>query len=243
MNEELYKKILKQYWGYDDFRGIQLEIIESIGLGYDTLGLMPTGGGKSITFQVPAMAKYGTCIVITPLIALMKDQVQHLKNQGIKATAVYSGMSRQDILAALENCILGDYKFLYVSPERLETELFQKKLSHMKVNFITVDEAHCISQWGYDFRPSYLQIAKIRSIIPEAPVLALTASATPEVIEDIQKQLVFQNGRVFRMSFERKNLTYIVRHSIDKFQEIVHILKSVRGSTIIYTRNRSKLMK
>jgi len=240
MDEERYRKVLKEYWGYDSFRGIQLEIIESIASGHDTLGLMPTGGGKSITFQIPGLIKYGTCIVVTPLIALMKDQVRQLRLRGIKATAVYSGMSHNEILTALENCILGNYKFLYVSPERLETELFQKKLSHMKVSFITVDEAHCISQWGYDFRPSYLQIAEIRKIVPEAPVLALTASATPEVVEDIQEKLEFQERRVFRMSFERENLTYIVRCATDKYQEIVHVLKSVPGSAIIYTRNRQQ---
>ena len=238
--DDRYRNVLKQIWGYDDFRGIQREIIESIASGHDTLGLMPTGGGKSITFQVPAMLTYGTCIVVTPLIALMKDQVQQLRSHGIKATAVYSGMSHQEILTALENCILGNYKFLYVSPERLESELFLKKLSHMKVSFITVDEAHCISQWGYDFRPSYLQIVEIRKIVPHAPVLALTASATPEVVEDIQEKLNFRDGNVFRMSFERKNLTYIVRRTASKFQEIVHILKSIPGSAIIYTRNRQQ---
>ena len=184
-----YKDILKQYWGYDDFRGIQQEIIESIGSGHDTLGLMPTGGGKSITFQVPAMAMRGVCIVITPLIALMKDQVHHLRQLGIRADAVYSGLQHNDILRILENCILGNTKLLYVSPERLGSQLFQKKLSHMEVSFITVDEAHCISQWGYDFRPAYLEIANIRHLLPDAPVLALTATATPRVVEDIQDKL------------------------------------------------------
>ncbi len=240
MSTDSYREILKRYWGYDDFRGIQREIIESIGSGHDTLGLMPTGGGKSITFQVPAMAKYGTCIVVTPLIALMKDQVQHLRNLGIKATAVYSGMTHNNIIGALENCILGEYKFLYVSPERLESELFQKKLSHMRVSFITVDEAHCISQWGYDFRPSYLQIAQIRDLVPDAPILALTATATPEVMDDIQTQLHFHDAHVFRMSFERKNLTYIVRKAANKFQELLHILHSYDGSTIVYTRSRQQ---
>lgn len=235
-----YKSILKKYWGYDSFRGIQQDIIESIGSGHDTLGLMPTGGGKSITFQVPALAQKGTCIVITPLIALMKDQVKNLRQRGIKATAVYSGLSYQDILIALENCILGDYKFLYISPERIGSELFQAKLRHMHVSFITVDEAHCISQWGYDFRPSYLQVAQIRKIVPDVPVLALTASATPDVVDDIQRQLQFRDGRVCRMSFERRNLIYYVRHTNDKMQEMVHILKSVPGSAIIYTRNRQQ---
>ena len=236
-----YKDILKRYWGYEDFRGIQQDIIESIGSGHDTLGLMPTGGGKSITFQVPAMAKWGICIVITPLIALMKDQVHSLRQRGIKATAVNSGMSHSDIVTALENCVLGDYKFLYISPERIGTELFQAKLRHMKVSFITVDEAHCISQWGYDFRPSYTRIAEIRKIVPNAPILALTASATPEVVDDIQKQLLFREGsNVCRMSFERKNLTYIVRRTEDKMKEMVHILSSMQGSAIVYTRNRQQ---
>jgi len=236
-----YELILKKYWGYDSFRGIQQDIIESIGSGHDTLGLMPTGGGKSITFQVPAMAQKGTCIVITPLIALMKDQVQSLRRHGIKATAIHSGMTHDQIITALENCILGDYKFLYISPERIGTALFQTKLQHMRVSFITVDEAHCISQWGYDFRPSYLQIANIRPIVPNAPILALTASATPPVVDDIKVQLRFhEEHRVCRMSFERKNLTYVVRQTDDKLSEMVHILSSVPGSAIIYTRNRQQ---
>jgi ATP-dependent DNA helicase RecQ len=185
----MYESILKKYWGYDHFRGIQKDIIESIGKGRDTLGLMPTGGGKSITFQVPALTKEGTCIVVTPLIALMKDQVQNLRQKGIKATAIYSGLTRQEILTALDNCILGDYKFLYVSPERLSTQIFQTKLQHMQISFITVDEAHCISQWGYDFRPSYLKIAEIRKLLPNTPILALTATATIEVVKDIQEKL------------------------------------------------------
>ncbi len=240
MGADSYRDILRRYWGYDDFRGVQREIIESIGSGHDTLGLMPTGGGKSVTFQVPALAKRGLCIVITPLIALMKDQVQHLRNLGVKATAVYSGMFRNDIISALENCILGEYKFLYVSPERLESDLFQKKLRHMRISFITVDEAHCISQWGYDFRPSYLQIAQLRDLVPEVPILALTATATPEVMDDIQKQLHFRDSRVIRMSFERKNLTYIVRPTANKFQELLHILHSYDGSAIVYTRSRQQ---
>ena len=174
-----YRKILKQYWGYDNFRGIQEDIIRSIGEGRDTLGLMPTGGGKSITFQVPALAQEGLCLVITPLIALMKDQVRNLRERGIKATAIYSGMTREEIVIALENCIFGNYKFLYVSPERLDTEIFQIKLRSMHVSLITVDESHCISQWGYDFRPAYLKIADIRQLLPGVPVIALTATATP----------------------------------------------------------------
>lgn len=235
-----YKSILKQYWGYEDFRGIQEEIIASIGKGEDTLGLMPTGGGKSVTFQVPALAKPGLCLVITPLIALMKDQVQHLRARGIKAVAVYSGMTREEIIVALENCIFGDYKFLYISPERLDTEVFQAKLRSMKVSMITVDESHCISQWGYDFRPAYLKIADVRKLLPGVPVLALTATATPEVVKDIQLRLAFRRENVFRMSFERKNLAYIVRRTDDKAGELIHILSQVAGSAIVYTRNRKR---
>jgi ATP-dependent DNA helicase RecQ len=237
MNDR-YLSILQQYWGYTDFRGIQREIIESIGKGRDTLGLMPTGGGKSITFQVPALAQEGTCIIVTPLIALMKDQVSNLRYRGIKATAVYSGMTHNEIVAALENCILGGYKFLYVSPERLSSELFLTKLRHIRVSFITVDEAHCISQWGYDFRPSYLRIAEIRKSLPGVPVLAITATATPPVVKDIQKQLHFHEENVIRMSFERTNLSYVVRVAENKQEELVHILKSVAGSAIVYTRSR-----
>lgn len=235
-----YRKILKQYWGYDNFRGIQEDIIRSIGEGRDTLGLMPTGGGKSITFQVPALAQEGLCLVITPLIALMKDQVRNLRERGIKATAIYSGMTREEIVIALENCIFGNYKFLYVSPERLDTEIFQIKLRSMHVSLITVDESHCISQWGYDFRPAYLKIADIRQLLPGVPVIALTATATPEVVSDIQQHLQFRQENVFRMSFERKNLAYVVRHTEDKESELLHILQRVNGSGIVYTRNRKK---
>lgn len=235
-----YKSILKHYWGYDNFRGIQEDIISSIGSGRDTLGLMPTGGGKSITFQVPALANPGLCLVITPLIALMKDQVQNLRKHGIKAQAVYSGMTREEIVIALENCIFGDYKFLYISPERLGTEIFQNKLRSMKVSMITVDESHCISQWGYDFRPAYLKIADVRKLLPDVPVLALTATATPEVVKDIQVRLAFREENVFRMSFERKNLAYIVRRTEDKSSELLHILNQVQGSAIVYTRNRKR---
>ena len=235
-----YQEILKQYWGYDSFRDLQEEIITSIGEGKDTLGLMPTGGGKSITFQVPALAQSGLCIVITPLIALMKDQVQNLRKRGIKALAIYSGMTRQEIVTALENCIFGDYKFLYISPERLDTEIFRIKLRSMKVSMITVDESHCISQWGYDFRPAYLKIAEIRELLPGVPVLALTATATPEVVKDIQSRLNFREENVFRMSFERKNLAYIVRKTDNKTGELLHILKRIDGSAIIYVRNRRR---
>ncbi len=235
-----YLQILKQYWGFDNFRGIQRDIVESIGSGKDTLGLMPTGGGKSITFQVPALAQEGVCIVITPLIALMKDQVQHLRNRGIMAAAIYSGMSRPEIVTTLENCILGDTKLLYVSPERIASPLFITKLGHMKVSFITVDESHCISQWGYDFRPSYLHIADIRRLKPDAPVLALTATATHQVIDDIQDRLSFSQKNVFRMSFERKNLAYVVRETEDKIGEMTHILQTMTGCSIVYVRSRKQ---
>ena len=238
--EQLSLGILKQYWGYTSFRGIQQQIISSICSGRDTLGLMPTGGGKSITFQVPSLMMDGVCIVITPLIALMKDQVAHLRDRGIKATAVYSGMSRQEVLTALDNCILGGYKFLYISPERLTSELFQVKLAHMHVNFVTVDEAHCISQWGYDFRPSYLNISLIRKLKPEAPLLAITATATPRVVDDIQQQLQFRQPCVMRMSFERSNLSYIVRETNNKETALIQILQQTEGSTIVYTRNREQ---
>ena len=254
-----YREVLRQYWGYDDFRGIQREIIESIGSGHDTLGLMPTGGGKSITFQVPALCSKGTCIVITPLIALMKDQVQHLRRRGIRAAAIYSGLSREEIITTLENCIFGGITILYVSPERLSSELFRTKLRHMKVSFITVDEAHCISQWGYDFRPSYLQIADIRKDLPDIPILALTATATPQVVEDIQQKLARDSRNpsltsltsqtsqasttsfsVFKMSFERKNLAYVVRQASDKREQLIHILESVKGCAIVYARSRRR---
>ena len=234
-----YLNILKQYWGYNDFRSIQLDIIKSIGEGRDTLGLMPTGGGKSITFQVPALVQEGTCLVITPLIALMKDQVQNLRKKGIKAAAIYTGQSRNEIIKTLENCIFGGVKLLYISPERLSSPIFQTKLRHIKVSFITVDEAHCISQWGYDFRPAYLKISEIRKLKP-APVLALTATATTKVIDDIQTQLAFEQKNVFRMSYERKNLAYIVRKTNDKISELIHILSRINGSAIVYVRSRRR---
>ena len=246
--------ILRQSWGYDDFRGIQRDIIESIGAGHDTLGLMPTGGGKSITFQVPALAMEGMCIVITPLIALMKDQVHHLRQLGIRAEAIYSGLQHDNILRILENCILGSTKLLYVSPERLGSSLFQTKLRHMRISFITVDEAHCISQWGYDFRPSYLEIANIRELLPDVPFLALTATATPQVVDDICDKLSRNPSptsitsttsftgstgfNVFRMSFERKNLSYLVKHSDDKHYDLIRLLEQVQGSAIVYVRSR-----
>ncbi len=240
-----FHQVLKQYFGYDSFRSIQLDIIQSIADGHDTLGLMPTGGGKSITFQVPALTMEGVCLVVTPLIALMKDQVQHLKEKGIKAEALYSGQTRQEMDRILDNAIYGAVKFLYLSPERLSTQLFLQKLYYMKVCFITVDEAHCISQWGYDFRPAYLSINKIRETLPYAPVLALTATATPMVVDDIQQKLDFGKynekvPQVFKMSFRRENLAYVVRKTEDKLKELIHILKAVPGSSIVYTRNRDK---
>ncbi len=236
----VFHEILKQYWGYDQFRPLQEDIIASVSQGKDTLGLMPTGGGKSITFQVPAMSMEGTCIVITPLIALMKDQVDNLKKTGIKAAAIYSGMTRQEIITTMENCIFGDYKFLYVSPERLWTDLFQTKLQYLKVSMLVVDESHCISQWGYDFRPSYLRIAEIRKQLPDVPVLALTATATLEVIDDIQERLHFREKNVFRKSFERKNLVYVVRQTEDKIYEMKNILDKVPGTALVYVRSRRR---
>jgi len=237
---DIYHKILKQYWGYDEFRPLQEDIIHSVSKGKDTLGLMPTGGGKSLTFQVPTMAMEGLCIVVTPLIALMKDQVDNLRRRNVRALAVYSGMTRQEIITTLENAIFGDYKFLYVSPERLATQLFLSKLRDMNVCLLVVDESHCISQWGYDFRPSYLKIADIRKYLPDVPVLALTATATPEVIDDIQEQLQFREKNVFTKSFERSNLAYIVRNTEGKQEELIRILERIRGSGIVYVRSRQK---
>ena len=235
-----YLDILKQYWGYSSFRGIQQDIIESIGSGKDTLGLMPTGGGKSITFQVPTMAMDGVCLVITPLIALMKDQVRNLRDKGIKAAAIYTGMRRDQIIATMENCVYGNYKFLYISPERLSSELFLAKLRYINVCLITVDESHCISQWGYDFRPAYLNIADIRKSLPTVPVLALTATATPRVTDDIQDKLGFKEKNLFRMSFVRENLSYVVRDTENKYEELKHNLSKVAGSGIVYVRNRKE---
>jgi ATP-dependent DNA helicase RecQ len=244
-DDNVYLRVLRQYFGYDSFRSIQLDIIRSIGGAHDTLGLMPTGGGKSITFQVPALTMDGVCIVVSPLVALMKDQVQHLKERGIKAEAIYTGVSRADVQRILDNAIFGAVKFLYVSPERLSNQLFLAKLHYMKVCFVTVDEAHCISQWGYDFRPSYLQINRLREILGNVPVLALTATATRQVAEDIQDKLEFGRHndmvpQVFTMSFRRENLSYVVRDTDDKFREMMHIISSVKGSVIVYTRNREK---
>ncbi len=238
---DIYHEILKKYWGYDNFRPLQEDIIHSIADGKDTLGLMPTGGGKSLTFQVPAMAMEGLCIVVTPLIALMKDQVDNLRDRGIRALAVYSGMTHQEILTTLDNAVYGDFKFLYVSPERLCTKLFLQKVQHMNVCMLVVDESHCISQWGYDFRPSYLKISEVREHITEgAPVLALTATATKEVVDDIQNQLNFRKKNVFSKSFERKNVAYIVRETETKDEELLSILEKMQGSTIVYVRSRKR---
>ncbi|HBI81302.1 MAG TPA: RecQ family ATP-dependent DNA helicase [Bacteroidales bacterium] len=235
-----FEDILKQYWGYTSFRSIQLDIIESVYSGNDTLALMPTGGGKSITFQVPALAMEGMSLVISPLIALMKDQVENLRKRGINAIAIYSGMTSHEIDVALDNCIYGNIKFLYVSPERLTTAIFRERLRKMKVCMVAVDEAHCISQWGYDFRPSYLKVAELRDVLPNIPFLAVTATATPEVVNDIQEKLHFQNGKVFRMSFVRDNLVYLVRNVEDKEKYLFKIIENIRGSGIVYVRNRNK---
>jgi len=235
-----FTQILARYWGYSHFRPLQEEIIQSVYEGKDTLGLMPTGGGKSITFQVPAMAMEGTCIVITPLIALMKDQVENLRKKEINAIAIHSGMGREEIDIALDNVIFGQVKFLYLSPERLETEIFKVRLEKMKICLIAIDEAHCISQWGFDFRPSYLKIAELKDLLPDVPFLALTATATPQVVEDIMEKLEFKEKNVFRKSFERKNLIYDVEKCEDKIQRIIRIIKENPGTGIIYARNRKK---
>lgn len=237
-----YHDILKKYWGYDDFRPLQLDIIESVASGVDTLALLPTGGGKSITFQVPAMATEGICLVVTPLIALMKDQVENLKKRNIKAMAIYSGMSMSEISTAFDNCIYGGYKFLYLSPERLLTKLFTDRLQNLPINLVAIDEAHCISQWGFDFRPSYLEIHKIREIIPGVPFLALTASARPIVQDDICKYLAFKEPRIIRKSFFRDNLVYVVRETNDKIGQLIKICEKVKGTGIVYvsTRRRTK---
>lgn len=232
---------MTKYWGYAKFRPLQHEIIQSVGSGKDTLALMPTGGGKSITFQVPALAKDGICIVVTPLIALMKDQVENLKERKIKAVAIYTGLTKHEIDIALENCVNdSNLKFLYCSPERLGTELFRTRLKNMNVNLLAIDESHCISQWGYDFRPSYLKIAEIREFIPDVPVLAVTATATTNVVDDIQEKLKFKEKNVFRKSFERKNLVYLLREVEDKQKHLLKIVNSVKGTGVVYVRNRKK---
>ncbi|MEF9932003.1 MAG: ATP-dependent DNA helicase RecQ, partial [Bacteroidales bacterium] len=237
---EMIKEILKQYWGYDNFRPMQEEIINSALAGKDTLALMPTGGGKSICFQVPAMARSGVCLVISPLIALIKDQVQNLNERGIKALAVYSGMSYHQIDVAFDNAIYGDYKFLYVSPERLHTTIFKERVQKMEINFLVVDEAHCISQWGYDFRPSYLEIKEVKKIIGEVPIIALTATATKTVADDIVRNLEFSQSNIICSGFERANLSYVVRNVDDKFGNILKICRGVQGTGIIYVRERKR---
>ena len=236
----MIKRILKKYWGYDEFRPMQQEIISSALAGKDTLALMPTGGGKSVCFQVPAMAREGICLVVSPLIALMKDQVQNLGSKGIKALAVYSGMTYSQIDAALDNAIYGDYKFLYVSPERLHTGIFRERVKKMDINFLVVDEAHCISQWGYDFRPAYLEISKIKELINDVPVIALTATATKSVAEDIMRILNFSEPNVISSGFERKNLSYVVRNVDDKFGNMLKICNGVPGTGIVYVRERKR---
>ena len=233
-----FKSILTRYWGYSNFRPLQEEIIQSIADGHDTLGLMPTGGGKSITFQVYSLAKPGICLVITPLISLMKDQVENLNKKGIKALAIHSGLSQREIKIAFDKASWGDYKFLYLSPERVNTEWFKDHLANMDINLITVDEAHCISQWGYDFRPSYRKITELRKLLPDVPVLALTATATREVEKDIQKQLDFKKEHVLRKSFFRDNLIYIVREREDKMQYLLQAVQRAKGTGIVYVRSR-----
>lgn len=235
MNET---EILKRYWGYDGFRPLQNEIITSVLNGNDTLALLPTGGGKSICFQVPAMVREGICIVISPLVALMKDQVEGLKAKGIEAVAIYAGMGKREIDILLDNCIYGKIKFLYLSPERLLSELVRVRISYMNVNLIAVDEAHCISQWGYDFRPPYLKLSEIREIHPDVPVLALTATATRFVRNDILEKLQFKQPNIFVQSFARKNLSYVVLDDEDKYKKLIGIASKVRGSGLVYVRNR-----
>jgi len=241
MDIEQFRQVLTRYWGFPSFRPLQEEIIRSVAEGRDTLGLMPTGGGKSITFQVPSLAMEGTCLVITPLIALMKDQVNRLNSLEIKSIAIHSGLSGEEIEIALDNCIYGDYKFLYVSPERISTRLFESRIGRMNLSLVAVDEAHCISQWGYDFRPSYLKIASLRNHISEkVPFLALTASATPQVIDDIVKRLEFRERNVLKTSFERKNISYLVRQVEEKGNYLIKTLRNVRGSGIVYVRSRKR---
>jgi ATP-dependent DNA helicase RecQ len=241
MTIETYRKILTKYWGFTTFRPLQEQIILSVAEGKDTLGLMPTGGGKSVTFQVPALAHDGICLVITPLIALMKEQVARLNSMEIKSVAIHSGLNREEIDIALENCIYGNYKFLYVSPERLSTDVFRAKVRRLDLSLVAIDEAHCISQWGYDFRPSYLKIAELRDYIDtKVPFLALTASATPQVIEDIMSKLGFSGKNVLRTSFERKNISYLVRNVEDKSKYLLSTLTKVKGSGIVYVRSRKR---
>ena len=232
------KATLHKYWGYSDFRPGQEAIIRSVMEGRDTLALMPTGGGKSLTYQVPTLAREGLCVVVTPLIALMKDQVDRLKRMDVNAVAIHSGLSYTQIDIALDNCVYGDVKFLYVAPERLATETFRLRIQRMKVSLLAVDEAHCISQWGYDFRPSYLRIAEIRKMLPETPILALTASATKMVAEDIMKNLNFSSPNILRSSFARPNLSYAVRHTDDKTEQLLRVIRNVEGSGVVYMQSR-----
>ena len=241
LNIEQCRKILTKYWGFTSFKPLQEDIIRSVGEGRDTLALMPTGGGKSITFQVPALAREGTCLVITPLIALMKEQVNRLNSLEIKSIAIHSAMSREEIDNALENSIFGDCKFLYISPERISTQIFQGKIGRLNLSLVAIDEAHCISQWGYDFRPSYLKIATLRNLIdPKVPFLALTATATAQVVEDIMDKLAFREKNVLRTSFARKNISYLVRHAEEKGTYLVKTLQKVNGSGIVYVRSRKR---
>lgn len=231
---------LKKYWGYDEFRPLQKDIILSVLNNKDTLALLPTGGGKSICFQIPGLVIGGTCLVISPLIALMNDQVRNLKNKGLSAVAITSAMSAKEIDITLNNAALGHVQFLYVSPERIENETFRQRLSYLPIGLIAVDESHCISQWGYDFRPSYLKIAEVREYFPNVNIIAVTASATKEVVEDIQQKLLFKNQSVFKQSFERKNLRYVVQFEDNKFDRLLKIIKNIGGSGVIYVRNRKK---
>jgi ATP-dependent DNA helicase RecQ len=231
-------EILKQYWNYDSFRPLQQDIVEHVLQEKDTLALLPTGGGKSICFQVPALAKDGLCLVISPLIALMKDQVENLRKRDIPALTIHSGMNYFEVKQTLQNAAFGHYKFLYVSPERLETDLFKEYVADLKLNLIAVDEAHCISQWGYDFRPPYLRIAELRTVFPNIPIIALTASATPKVQEDICEKLLFKEHHIFRQSFEKPNVSFSVFKVDSKINKLLDVLKKVGGSTIVYTRNR-----
>ena len=233
-----FQQILTKYWGYASFRPLQEEIIQSVNQGRDTLGLMPTGGGKSVTYQVYSLSKPGICLVITPLIALMKDQVENLNQRGIKALAIYSGMSSQEIKIAMDNAVWGNYKFLYLSPERITTDRFRERVGQLDVNLIAVDEAHCISQWGYDFRPSYLRIAELRDLLPNAPVLAVTATATAQVIDDIQEQLKFKTKNTLRTSYYRSNLVYLVRNEEDKINYLVKAVLKAKGTGIVYVKSR-----
>lgn len=235
-----FTQILTKYWGYASFRPLQEEIIRSVADGNDTLGLMPTGGGKSVTYQIYSLSKPGICLVITPLIALMKDQVENLNQRGIKALAIYSGMTSLEIKIALDNAAWGNYKFLYLSPERIATERFRERIHQLDVNLIAVDEAHCISQWGYDFRPSYLRIAELRDLLPKVPVLAVTATATPRVVDDIQEQLRFKKKNVLRTSYYRSNLVYLVRNEEDKINYLLRTVQKAKGTGIVYVKSRKQ---